>query len=61
MGRYVGYRMLTRKLDNMTNGMLSGPINVMNLESYGKVDFMFSLMLHKIPMLSRNYLITGWA
>ena len=52
--------MLTRKLDNMTNGMLSNPINIMNLGSYGKVDFMFSLVLHKnsdvIGKLSNNWL-----
>ena len=51
--------MLTRKLDNMTNGMLVNPINIMNSGSYVKVDFMFSLVLHRnsdvIEKLSNNW------
>ena len=34
--RYIEHSMLTRKLDNMTNGMLSNLISIMNLGSYVK-------------------------
>ncbi len=39
--------MLNRKLDNITNGMLTNLINIMNSVSYGKVNFIFSLVLHR--------------
>ena len=45
MVRYVKHSMLTRKLDNITNGMLSNFKGIMNLGSYVKVNFMFFLML----------------
>jgi len=37
--------MLTRKLDNRINGMISNFKGIMNFGSYVKVNFMFFLML----------------
>ena len=45
MVRYVEHGMLTRKLDNMTNRMLSNFKGIIILGSYVKVNFMFFLML----------------
>lgn len=56
MVRYVEHGMLTRKLDNMINRMLSKFKSIMNLGSYVKVNFVFFLIL---PINSDIILKTG--
>jgi hypothetical protein len=45
MVRYVKHSMLTRKLDKMTNVMISNFKGIKNLESYVKGNLKFFLML----------------
>ena len=53
MVRYVEHSMLTRKLDNMTNGMLFRLKSIIKLGSCVKMDFMFLLTVPENSVIIR--------